>query len=202
MARAARIPLLYADGASKLQMEKDVKHAVWGTVDAIAAAQLAPDPRILAWDQTADYLKASVARLRMKFEDVEKNKGLSSWLDRRNRSRTRSGKRVRGVIRNAATSRALRRTLHRLQIPALPAQRVPALSRMWRQVAWQSSPMGVESRIASTSCRKGRLPPCANAVHVEEGGSGVGEQEARRRDRRLCKTCCRKFGLKPDAWLK
>ena len=65
----------------------------------------------------------------------------------------------------------------------------------WAEFAHGS---GKQDRIHFLS--KGRLPPCANKVLVEEGGYGVGEADARTRNRRLCKSCCRKFGLKSNQW--
>ena len=64
MASAARLPLLYAEGSTKNQIEHDVKIAVWGAVDGINMATLMRDPRTLQWTDVTQHLQGSMQRTR------------------------------------------------------------------------------------------------------------------------------------------
>ena len=151
------MPLLYADDASKEQQEREVKTAVWCSVDAITSDT--KDTRTLAWSDVATFLKNNIREYRNQFvavtPPVVAQPAAQAAPSGEDSLKTSSSS---GSSSDSSSSG-----------DSASDSEEDETASAWAEFAHGS---GAGDRIHFLT--KGRLPGCAKGVHIENSGYGAG----------------------------
>ena len=196
LAKAAGMPLLYSNGASKSEVERVVKSVIWHAIDSLGKTDLAKDPRLLTWEVAAPHLRELISAWRNQGQGLEPAQAAAAapptdphdgGADEAEYEPTEEGSSSGKESTDSSSSSSS---------AADSESEADATAVSWAEFAHGS---GKTDRIHFMLA--GSLPPCARKVMVAPEGYGVGAEDARSRSRRVCSKCLKRFGCTEDDFL-
>ena len=203
MASAARLPLLYAEGSTKNQLEHDAKLAVWGAVDGINMATLMRDPRTLQWTDVTQHLQESMQKTRHLVSEITAAKSTTPLPSPP--ETTGQGTEQGASEKVEATEESLINKDDKSTSSESSSSSGDSSSESEKDVSascWAEFAHGSNPRDRIHFLKKGRLPPCELNVPANASGYGVGREDALKRNRKVCARCCARYGITLTDWSK
>ena len=170
-ARKAALPLLYADGASKLDMQKAVKTAVWQIVDRLVSKELEAGKS--QWTDLASSFRTQLA--------MHRNTGY-------NDKEVPLPQEAPEYPEHSSTKSSSSTSSSNSSSSDLPEE----------AFEWAEWAHGSNKTDKIHFLRNGSLPGCAMKVFVSDENFGVGVDSLKQRNRPVCATCAKRLGTTPD----
>ena len=193
-ARKARMPLLYADSSSKMEVEVAVKTAVWSQVDRLNILAANQDVDSVTWPSLAPRMRHAINRWRLDTGDLKK------WEFELPTASPPL------VLRDAEVEDS-RPPDTSTEPPPLDSSSASCSSGTeWEDIEppaaiecaeWIHGPL--PHHRVHFQLVDGTLPSCARDVVPDPDGFGVGLVELHATGRTVCMTCCRRLGTTLEA---
>ena len=206
MANSARLPLLYAEGSSKNQIEHDVKLAVWSAVDGIHMATTNRDPRTLAWTDVTKHIQESMQKTRHLVSGITEAISPKPLPSPSETTEQGTARRATGQVKATEESLVEKEDESTSSDSSTSSSKSgDSSSESEKDVSascWAEFAHGTNPRDRIHFLKKGRLPTCATNVPIEASGYGVGRVDALKRNRKVCARCCARYGITITDWSK
>ena len=198
-ARAAKMPLLYADGASKEEAEMAVKTAVWRLVDGMRG--FVPSA---TWASPWSAYSPTFEECMMEWRSKAAPKCMTQMEQVPIEPPSRRSRTADSSSSSSSTSSSSSSSSSRVAVAG--AESSGSNSDAWSIPESVDALEYTEFAHGTPSDYKvhfltedGDLPGCAHGVEVPPEGFGLGLADLRRRGRLVCHKCCRRFSTTPDA---